>query len=148
MTNKKVAKRNLGKIALMALASFLGAGVLIFFVWNIVQLLDKSVAEEELWRVGNKQVISENSSCEVLKVAEVIKNYNPKTVELRVLYYGEGSGSNFGSTYKYLEVPNNVDVSFVDNKSNDFQYAKVCFNQEGYVDTINEYNLNGEDKND
>lgn len=143
MSDKKETKRNFGKIAFMALASFLSAGVLTFLIWNILQVLDTSESEKELWREGNKRVSSENTSCEVLKIAEVIKNYNPKTVELRVLYYGESSDSILGTTYKYLEIPNDTDISFVDNNSNDHQYAKVCFNKEGYVESVNEYNIHG-----
>lgn len=129
--------------ALQVIGVILLTIVLSIIMWKFLERSDKLNAEAKRWKEESKIVTSENTNCELLKIRKVIKSYNPKEVKLSVSYYGSKEGLH--DAYTTLEIPFNMDVSFVDNESWDFQYAKTCFNNDGFVDSISEYKLDGGD---
>lgn len=137
--NKKRLDKSLSTKILRVLGVLLLTVVLSLIMWELLERIDKLDEETKLWKEASKIVTSENNKCELLRIRKVIKTYNPKEVKLSVSYYGGKEG--FSYSYSTLEIPVNMDVSFVDNESWDYQYAITCFNEEGFVESINEYAL-------
>lgn len=132
-------------------------GVIALIAYVLTAHYELREKAQEDWRIANEKLKEEGKSCEILRVTSVTKSYEPRKVELSIQYYGSKD------TQK-LSLPLDVDIPVFDKNSfenstyvpilddliggkpsNHATFVKVCFDDLGYVKTIENYKME-EDK--
>lgn len=109
--------------------------------------------EREDWRAANETLKLQGNNCEILRVVDLTKSYEPRKTVLSIQYYGSKEtrsinlpteidipimDKKFLNNESYIPI---LDYIFGDNSINRGAFVKVCFNNEGYIDTVTNYVL-------
>lgn len=109
--------------------------------------------EQKNWRLVNAELKLQGNKCEILRVIDINKSYEPRKTELSIQYYGS-------KEIRKVELPIEVEIPETDkiflgedsyipilddivseNPKKKGAFVKVCFNTRGYIDTVEKYTL-------
>lgn len=121
--------------------------ILLLTIAISVPIMKKDKAKEEVkvfdvdvaWLDTNESFLKSGEDCEIFKVSEVIKRYDPKRLKLSVVGYGE-------LYYHSMEIPRTTDVTFLEKEPKVKKFVKACYSEKGYIETVEKYSLEKESK--
>lgn len=130
-------------------------GFLAFIAYVLSNQYELREKAQESWRIANEELKEGNKNCEILRVLEIDKSYEPRRVDLSIQYYGS-------EDIQKLSLPLEIDIPVLSKNNTGYStyipildelldispskqvtFVKVCFNNVGYIETIEKYEMEG-----